>query len=232
MRVRSDGGVNETGAAGLRTRRVSAIVLAAGESRRMGDVNKLTLSVDGVPLLRRTVTRLLDSELQQIVVVTGHERATARTLLADLPVSLAHNAKYAEGRTTSLYCGMRALSEPCAGVMVCLSDQPLLEVGDVNRLVHAFLERRPVLALVPGYRDRRGNPRVLSDRLREAILAAGGELDCRRLIAENPAQVVTLEMDNDHVLFDLDTPEDYQRLVRRLESDKFATTESMDAAVN
>ena len=220
MRVQSDRVSDDGNAAGLRMGRVSAIALAAGESRRMGDVNKLTLPVDGVPLLRRTLTRLLDSELHEIVVVSGHEQATVKALLAGLPVSLVNNGHYAEGRMTSLYCGVQALSEPCDGVMVCLSDQPFLEVGDFNRLMHAYLEYRPALALVPSYRGRRGNPRVLSDRLRDSILGADGKLDCKRLIEENPTQVTTLEMDNDHVLFDLDTPEDYQRLMRHLGSDK------------
>jgi molybdenum cofactor cytidylyltransferase len=206
-------------------KRVSAILLAAGESRRMGDLNKLTLPVAGVPLLRHMVTRLLDSKLYEIVVVTGHEQATARALLQGFPITLVSNARYLEGQMTSVYCGMQALSEPCDGVMVCLSDQPLLEAADINRLVSAFLERCPTSVLVPVFQGQRGNPRVLAYQHRDAVLAGAGSLSCKRLIDKNPQLVTTLEMDNDHVVFDIDTPTDYQRLMRRLASDKLANTE-------
>ena len=211
-------------------RRVSAILLAAGESRRMGDVNKLTLPVGGVPLLRHTVTRLLDSELHEIAMVTGHEQAAARALLEGLPVTLVSNPCYPEGQMTSVYCGMQALSEPCDGVMVCLSDQPLLEVRDINRLIQAFLEPCPTSVLVPVYQGRRGNPIILAYQHRDVILAGERNLGCRRLIEKNPELVTTLEMDNDHVVFDLDTPSDYQRLMRRLASNKLAATETRAAA--
>jgi len=212
-------------------RRVSAILLAAGESRRMGDVNKLTLPVGGVPLLRHMVSRLLDSELHEIVVVTGHEQETARTLLQGLPVTLVSNARYREAQMTSVYRGMEALSEPCDGVMVALSDQPLLEVADLNRLLHAFLEQCPTTVLVPVYQGRRGNPIVLAYQHRDAILGGERNLGCRRLIEKNPELVTTLEMDNDHVVFDLDTPSDYRRLMRRLEPDKVAATETRTATL-
>lgn len=212
-------------------KRVSAILLAAGESCRMGNVNKLTLPVQGVPLLRHMVCTLLESELREIVVVTGHQPETARDLLRGLPVSLVNNHRYQEGQMTSVYCGMEALREPCAGVMVCLSDQPLLDGGDIKRLIHGFMERCPTSVLVPVYRGRRGNPIVLAYTHREAILAGERNLGCRRLIEKNPDLVTPLEWNNDHVVFDLDTPSDYQRLVHRLAPDTLAATEIEVTAV-
>jgi molybdenum cofactor cytidylyltransferase len=197
---------------------VSAILLAAGESRRMGELNKLTLQVAGVPLLRRTASILLASGLGEIVVVVGHEEQVARALLDDLPVRLVSNPRYAQGQMTSVYRGMEALSEPCKGVMVCLSDQALLEVDDINRLVGAFLHRCPTSVLVPTWQGRRGNPIIVAWQHRAAILGGAHNLGCKRLIQHNPDLVTPLEMDNDHVVFDLDTPEDYQRLLQRLRS--------------
>jgi molybdenum cofactor cytidylyltransferase len=199
---------------------VSAIVLAAGESRRMQGVNKLTLPVDGVPLLRHTVTTLLDSVLDEIVVVTAHGQDTARSLLGDLPVRTVGNERYAEGQMSSVYCGMQALNGPCTGVMICLSDQPLLQVADINRLVHAFLHRCPTTVLVPTWQGRRGNPVVLAWEHREAILDGARNLGCKHLIEKHPELVTPLAMDNDHVVFDIDTPGDYRLLLRRLASDQ------------
>ena len=91
----------------------SAILLAAGESRRMGAVNKLTLPVAGRPLLRRTAETLLQAGLQELVAVVGHEQQTARRLLQGLPLRIVFNEDYADGQMTSVHCGLRALQQVC-----------------------------------------------------------------------------------------------------------------------
>lgn len=209
---------------------VSAILLAAGQSRRMGKLNKLTLPVAGVPLLRHVATTLLNSNLQEIVVVVGHESQTARDVLRDLPLTLVQNDRYQDGQMTSVYRGMEALSGSCGGVMVCLSDQPLLEVQDLNRLVNAFLHRCPTSVLVPSYQGRRGNPVIMAYEHRDAIVGGDRNLGCKKLIEKNPQLVTALEMDNDHVVFDLDTPADYQRLLGRLQPVNSAATGTGSAA--
>jgi molybdenum cofactor cytidylyltransferase len=153
---------------------VSAILLAAGESRRMGPRNKMTLPVAGVPLLRRIASTLANSQVGEIVAVLGHEEQTARALLAELPLRLVTNERYREGQMTSVYRGLEALSEPCKGIMVCLSDQPLLRVEDIDCLVHAFEQQCPGSVLIPAWQGRRGNPVILAHEHRDAILAGGG----------------------------------------------------------
>ena len=195
---------------------VSAILLAAGESRRMGKVNKLSLPVGSVPLIRHTVQTLLQARLCEVVVVVGHQQQNVRQLLADLPVRIVSNEHYREGQMTSVDCGMQALRNACQGVMVCLSDQPLLQPEDINRLVDAFVANPDMSVLVPTYQGQRGNPIILAAQHRATILAGDRNLGCKRFIDNNPELVTTVEFDNDHVVFDLDTPEDYTRLQQRL----------------
>lgn len=195
--------------------RCSAILLAAGESRRMGATNKLTLPVAGRALLRRTAETLLQVELQELLVVVGHEQQTARELLCGLPLRIVYNAAYREGQMTSVHCGMTALQQACDAVLVCLADLPLLEAADLERLIGAFADC-PTSVLVPTHRGERGNPIVLAHRHRAQILAGDRNLGCKRLIQKHPELVTALEMDNDHLVFDLDTPEAYQRLQQRL----------------
>jgi molybdenum cofactor cytidylyltransferase len=197
-------------------RGVSAILLAAGESRRMGAVNKLTLEIDGVPLLRRTALALLGANLVETLVVVGHQREVARALLQGLALRLVTNRHFAEGQMTSVYCGMKALQAPCAGVLVCLADQPLLETADIDRLVRAFLDDCPHPILVPTYQGRRGNPVVLAECRRQHIVAGDRDLGGKRPIDQNPDLVWPYPMENDHCVFDLDTPGDYARLLARL----------------
>lgn len=196
--------------------KVSAILLAAGESRRMGDINKITLDVAGIPLLRRTAMTLLKASLTELVVVLGHQADQARSVLEGLPLRTVENPDYAQGQMTSVYLGMQSLQQRCDGVMICLSDQPLLETADVDMLIRAYVEQCPRSVLVPTYQGRRGNPILLAWQHRETILAGERNLGCKRLIENNPSLVWPFAMGNDHCVFDLDTPEDYARLLHRI----------------
>ena len=194
---------------------LSAVLLAAGESRRMGSINKLTLPINGKPLLRRTAETLARADLVELVVVVGHEQEVARELLQGIPARIVYNADFREGQMTSVFHGLAALQQPCAGVMICLSDQALLGVEDIRTIVHGFASC-PTSIMVPVYKGQRGNPVVLDYAHRETILADRKNLGCKRLIEKNPELVTVLEMPNDHVLMDLDTPESYALLTQRL----------------
>lgn len=194
---------------------VSGILLAAGESRRMAGINKLMLPVDGQPLLRRTVLTLQASRLTELVVVLGHEMEKAKTALAGLDVRTVYNADYRAGQMSSVHCGLSALVQPCDGVMICLTDQPLLTTQDIDALIELYVRSSGAI-VVPTYQERRGNPIVLAAAHRERILADGRNLGCKKLIENHPELVTTAVMDNDHFIFDLDTPEDIERLNVRL----------------
>ena len=193
----------------------SAILLAAGESRRMGDINKLALPVNGQPLLRRTAETLMQIALQELVVVVGHQQQTARELIKGPPLDIVVNENYGEGQMTSVHCGMRALKKSCDAVLVCLSDLPLLEAADLEKLIAAFADC-PTSILVPTFEGQRGNPIIMDHAHRAQILAADRNLGCKRLIQNNPELVTAVEMDSDHVIFDLDTPAAYETLKQRL----------------
>ena len=202
--------------------RVAAVLLAAGESRRMGELNKLALPLAGVPLLRRTVETLLASSLIEVVVVIGHEADTSRSLLAGLPIKIVENERYRDGQMTSVYRGMEAVTADCDGVMICLTDQALLEPQDIDALIAAFAHRQRGSVLVPTYEGRRGNPIILAYEHRAAILGGDRNLGCKRLIEKNPQLVTTVEMANDHVVVDMDSPEDYRAVQLRIEQTRVA----------
>jgi molybdenum cofactor cytidylyltransferase len=191
---------------------VAAVLLAAGESRRMGAPNKLTLPVQGQPLLRRTARTLLDSGLDEIVVVLGHESDRARELLRDLPLKLVENPHYRDGQMTSVHCGLAALERTAKGVMICLADQPRLQAADINYLIERYRQDCTRPLLVPVFEGRRGNPIILSYAQRAAILAGDRNLGCRRLIERQPELVWPCVVHSDHYIEDIDTPQDYERL--------------------
>ncbi len=125
---------------------LTAILLAAGSSRRMGPVNKLLMPYQGQPIVVATATRLLAAGIKEIIVVTGYEAADIGKALAHLPIHLAHNPRHAEGLTGSIQTGIRAAMTPSAGVstpasqgyMICLADMVLITPPEYALLANAF----------------------------------------------------------------------------------------------
>ncbi len=191
--------------------KISAIVLAAGESRRMGDINKLHMPIDGLPLLRRSVETLLAAELGEIVVVLGHDRANTQALLEGLPVSTVFNNDYESGQMTSVHCGLGSLGQTFEGVIVALGDQPALTVSDIDHLIDAFFTRNGGEVVIPMYENKRGNPIIISNRCQQDIVTGKYNFGCRRFIEDNPELVRTVEMPGPSVVIDLDTPMDYRK---------------------
>jgi molybdenum cofactor cytidylyltransferase len=174
----------------------------------MGAVNKLLLPVSGVPLVRHMTLVLQASRVRELVVVLGHEANLVENALSGLQVKTVRNAHFIEGQMTSVHAGMDGLTQESDGVMVCLSDQPLLTIKDINHLIDVFYMRKDAEVIVPTYRGRRGNPIVLASEHRKSILSGQRNLGCKNLIEKNPDIVTTVEWDTDHVVVDIDTRDD------------------------
>jgi molybdenum cofactor cytidylyltransferase len=197
--------------------RVSAVVLAAGLSSRMGGPHKLLLDVGGQPMLRRVVQAALAVQPAELVVVTGFRAPEIMAALDGLPVRFVENPAYADGQPGSVVAGVRALTALCDAVMIVLGDQPLLTPAALARLIAAFRtapEGRSIL--VPTSGGQRGNPVLFAARHIPEIQAGRMKLGCRRLIETYPDQVALIEMADDAFIRDCDTPEDYAAMQARL----------------
>jgi len=194
---------------------ISAIVLAAGMSTRMGAENKLLLPFRGTTLIGNMVDVVTGARVGETLVVLGHEAERVRAALAGKPVVFVDNPHYAEGMGSSVQVGVRAVSPRATGIMVCLTDLPLIESAELDRLIAAFETAEAGKSVaVPSHRGQRGNPVLFSARFRDEVLNTRGPVaGCRGIVKKYPDQVVEVEMDQDHILRDIDTMEDYRRLV-------------------
>ena len=186
--------------------RIAALLLAAGQSSRMGS-NKLLAEIDGRPMVARTAQRLLSSHARPIVAVLGNEADRVDAALGKLPVERVRNPAYAEGLSTSLKAGLAALPHDIDGVIVCLGDMPLVAGRDLDRLIAAFnpLEGRAIV--VPTRRGKRGNPVLWPKRFIPEMAELAGDVGAKHLIGEHAELVAEVEMDTDGVLVDIDTPD-------------------------
>jgi len=195
---------------------LSAVILAAGLSTRMGGPHKLLLEIGGEPMIRRTARAVLAAGAAETVIVTGHRAPEITGALAGLPLRFVHNPNFVEGQPGSVVTGVAALRLPCDGVMIVLGDQPLLTAVALGRLAEAW-GRRPAgrSILVPMQGGARGNPVIFAATHIPAITSGTLRVGCRRLIEDHPEAVFRAEMADEAFTLDCDTPEDYAALRAR-----------------
>jgi molybdenum cofactor cytidylyltransferase len=187
-------------------RRVAALVLAAGQGRRMGGPNKLAATIRGRPLVRIAAEAAVASRATPVVVVTGHEPEKIRAALDGLDVPLVHNPDFADGLSTSLRRGLAALPDDVDGAVVLLADMPAVDTAIVDRLIAAFDPASGTLIVVPTFEGKRGNPVLWSRRLFPELGALAGDTGGRHLIGANADAVAEVEI-GPAVALDVDTPE-------------------------
>ena len=199
--------------------RIGAVVLAAGQSRRMGALNKLLIDVDGEPMVRRVAAAALASKARPVVVVTGHEAERVEAALAGLDVEIAHNPDHAEGMSTSLEYGLQALDalvdsgvDPGVdpgidGALICLGDMPRTSAALIDRLIAGFNPLEGHAIGVPTWRGKRGNPVLWAARYFGEMRSLSGDVGARHLIGDHADAVYEIESPDHSVTIDVDTPE-------------------------
>lgn len=186
--------------------RIAALVLAAGRSSRMGPSNKLVADLDGQPLVRHVVRAALDSACVSTTVVVGHMADRVTAALDGLDVSIVDNPDFADGLSTSLQAGLKALPDDIDAAIVLLGDMPRIDAQTVDRLIGAYDPIQSALIVVPTHAGKRGNPVLWSRRYFNELMRLRGDVGARQLFDEFSEAVVELEL-GPAVAFDIDTPD-------------------------
>lgn len=185
----------------------AAIVLAAGLSRRMGDVNKLLIEINGVPMIRATVSACVAVCDAPVTVVTGHQAPDIEQALDGLPVRFAYNPDFASGQASSVVAGLQAVPE-AKTTLVVLGDQPLLDRTALERLLEMHRDDDQTRITIPVNGAKRGNPLVIPLALKAALMADKTNPGCRKFTRDNPDKVHRVETQDPAFFTDLDTLED------------------------
>lgn len=192
---------------------MSAVLVAAGLSRRMGSTNKLLLELNGVSMVRRAARRLCDCEWLEVLVVLGHESEQVAAALRGLPVRLVFNPNYSLGQRTSVVAGLRALASNDNGVLIALADQLWLSSQNIREVCEAFETRPRGEVLIPRVDGQRGNPVLMSAEFLRRVLEREQEprdsLEQRPFIASSDPEVYFWGTSSEHFLRDVDQPKDW-----------------------
>jgi molybdenum cofactor cytidylyltransferase len=185
-----------------------AVVLAAGESRRMG-TQKLLLPFRETTVVEAVVRTALASRVGRALAVLGADRDAIRAKLEPCGVDIAINEDFARGMLSSVQAGFRALPADAEAAVVMLGDQPFLPARVIDAVVRAYEESRKGI-VIPVHKGRRGHPVLVDLKYRDEVLGLDPADGLRQLIRAHPDDILEVEVGCADILRDMDTPEDYE----------------------
>ena len=190
---------------------IAGLILAAGESSRMG-TDKALLAYRGRTFLENIVATLREAGVEKIAVVLGHHAEQIRRGVNLEGAEVVVNQDYARGQTSSLQSGLRALASPgLEAVVLCLVDHPAVRSGTIRKLITDFQESSAPL-VIPTFRAQRGHPVVIARELFDELLRLGANEGANAVMRKHRATTRFVESDDPEILLDVDDLKSYREL--------------------
>jgi len=198
----------------LRDKTLAGVVLAAGESRRMGQPKQL-LAFGEHTILERVVDTLLTAGVGEVIVVLGHLAERVGAVLGDRPVRPVINESYRQGMLSSVKCGVRAIDAGYEAVLFALGDQPQIQSAVVREVIRAYRAGSSGI-VIPCYEGKKGHPIIINlRRYREAIANLPEGVGLNLLMQEHADDVRLIDVASEDIIRDIDVPDDYTRELAR-----------------
>jgi molybdenum cofactor cytidylyltransferase len=195
---------------GTSQKMISGILLAAGESRRMGQP-KLLLPWGNTTILEKVVENYLKTKISELIVVVGANQESLKGLLSAKPVIIVENPYYQEGMSTSIRKGVEAASDQAEGYLIGLGDQPFITPDIIDSLITVFSNEQPGIAIC-SHKKKKGHPVIFARKFRQALCNLTGDTGGRTIIRQHGAEVKYVDIGSEAIFLDIDTPDDYQKL--------------------
>ena len=186
---------------------ISAIILAAGESKRMGKP-KLLMPLGKSTILEQTIDNLLNSAVGEVTIVLGHRAGEMVKKIASKPVKIAENRNYRQGMSTSIITGLNLIDDRAEAVMLVLADQPFVDSQTINSLIEQFHAHNKGIVF-PAYQGRRGHPIIFSIKYKAELLSLKGDIGGREIIEKHPDDTLKVAVNSPSINIDIDTLSDY-----------------------
>jgi molybdenum cofactor cytidylyltransferase len=189
---------------------IAGLILAAGESSRMGQ-DKALLTYRGRTFLEIIVATLHEAGMERVVVVLGHHAEQIQGAVTLEGAEIVINRDYARGQTSSLQAGLRALeSAELEAVVLCLVDHPLISADTVQALVASF-RRSGAPVVIPTFQNQRGHPVLIARTLFSALLSLDPGEGANTVIRKHHDAAKFVEVGDEGILIDVDNPDVYRR---------------------
>ena len=187
---------------------ISAIILAAGLSKRMKLGNKLLLEKNNIPIINMTLERVVDSKVNEIIVVLGRDSSLIEKKINNKKVKFVINMDYRSGISSSIKKGLKKVNKNNIGAMICLADMPLIQTSTYNQIIQTYYQNNNK-NIIPYFQNTRGNP-VLFDKLYfKDLMEIEGDEGARVLIKKHPEIFFNLAVLDQGIIQDIDDAKQY-----------------------
>jgi len=187
---------------------INAIILAAGQSKRMGKLKPL-LRFNDKTFLEQIISVLKVSEVDKITVVLGAEAETIKKTVDLSGTSVVINRDYQKGQLSSLIAAIKHTPQETDAILVCLVDHPFITERIVNKIISKFKETSSPI-IVPVFKGERGHPTLFSSSLFNELVNAPQEKGARYILYSNEEKILELETSDNGIAVGIDTPDDYK----------------------
>ena len=187
--------------------KIHAVILAGGQSKRMGTKNKLLVPINGKPMIALTAETIIASKASSVAAVTGFEHQKIQEAIKNSNIEFIHNKNFQNGISSSVVTAIKSAPEDCSAILIGLGDMPKITVSHINKLIDAYnpLEGRAIC--VPTWKGKRGNPVLWARRFFPEMLQLKGDFGAKELMGKYAELVVEVEMNDNGIVIDIDTPE-------------------------
>ncbi len=184
-----------------------AIILAAGESKRMGSP-KMVLPFKGKTIIENVIESISGSEIENMVLVLGADSEKIIKAVEGMDVKHCYNVNYKQGMLSSVKCGFSSLPYHFSAALVFQGDQPMIGRDIIHAVVNAYRQTGKGIVM-PVFDKKRGHPLLVDSKYRDEIMKLDDEQGLRALAYKFPSDVLEVRVKTRGVLKDIDTEEDY-----------------------
>ena len=195
--------------------KISAIILAAGESKRMGSLNKLLLPIHEEPIIRIVCKNVIKAKLDQVILVTGHQSSEIKKVVPDQINQIIYNAQWKNGMMSSISAGMSKLDDDIDGNLIILGDMPLISTKTIKLIKREFQKYNGEHIVYPTFDNKQANPVIFPKKYFSEILNSQGDKGCKKVLKKYPKDSIGIEFHSNEVIVDCDTRDDYFLVEKR-----------------
>ena len=190
---------------------ISAILLAAGESKRMVDENKLIKKYKSIPLIKHAVSNVLNSPIDELIIVIGYQKKSIEKIIGEnKKIKFIANPNFESGIASSIKKGLDSLSKETEVFFICLGDMPNVNKEIYNQLINASFSNKDKEIFVPYYQERQANPILFSKKMKDEIQKIEGDFGAKKIIADNEKKVFKLSTQDKGVITDFNNITDFE----------------------
>jgi len=189
---------------------ISAILLAAGQSKRMNGENKLTKEIQGISVIKLSVKNILASSINELIIVLGHQKEIIEKLVdKHEKTKFVFNKNFESGMASSIKAGLNNLSEKTEAFFICLGDMPMVSHDIYNQLIKSKDNKE---IIVPTYKGQQGNPVLFDKSMKEKVLNISGDIGAKKILELNKDKILNLEINDQNISKSFNTQGDFSSL--------------------